>query len=176
MKVLGIDPGLTRCGVSVLELEPGRKVKPVEVQVLRTDKSIDLPHRLLDLSNKLEIFFQKYSFTAVSIERVFYQNNVSTAMDTAQASGAAALLAARKDIPVFYYTPTAVKQTITGNGRADKQQVTFMVRKILGLNAEVKIPDAADACALAICHAWQHPTRNLINEAMRKNNLSRLGK
>lgn len=157
MKILGIDPGLTRCGIAVVESFPGRKLSPIAVEVLRTSKDLELPQRLLQLNEKLEKFLDSYQPDELSIERVFSQANVSTATGTAQAAGVAALLAAQREIPVMFYTPTAVKQAVTGNGRANKQQVIFMVGKLLKLTEEIRVADAADACALAICHAWQQP-------------------
>jgi crossover junction endodeoxyribonuclease RuvC len=155
MRVLGIDPGLTRCGLGVVDGERGRSVRPIAVGVIRTPAEDDLAVRLLKVSNAIEQWLEHYSPDVIAIERVFSQHNVSTAMGTAQAAGVVALAAAKRELPVYFHTPTEVKAAVTGSGTADKKQVTAMVTKILGLATPPKPADAADALALAICHVWR---------------------
>ncbi|MGN2637167.1 crossover junction endodeoxyribonuclease RuvC [Nocardia takedensis] len=157
MRVMGVDPGLTRCGLSIVEGGIGRKVTAVDVGVVRTPPEMELPRRLLLVADAAERWMDDHRPEAVAIERVFAQHNVRTAMGTAQAGGVIALAAARRDIPVAFHTPSEVKAAVTGNGTADKAQVTAMVTRILGLTTAPKPADAADALALAICHCWRAP-------------------
>lgn len=157
MRVLGVDPGLTRCGFGVVDSGRGRSVTPVAVDVVRTPPEMDLALRLLRISDAAEQWLDLHRPTVVAVERVFSQHNVSTAMATAQAGGVVALAAARRGIDVCFHTPSQVKSAVTGNGAADKKQVTAMVTKILGLSVAPKPADAADALALAICHCWRAP-------------------
>ena len=138
MRVLGIDPGLTRCGLGVIDGRPGR-ASMVAVGVVRTPASADPGQRL---------------------ERVFADVNVASVMTTAHATAVALLTAAKRGLPVHFHTPTEVKAAVTGSGRADKNQVTLMVTRILSLDAPPKPADAADALALAICHAWRGVATN----------------
>ncbi|KQM83317.1 Holliday junction resolvase [Agromyces sp. Leaf222] len=155
VRVLGIDPGLTRCGVGVVDVEPNRTARLVDVVVLRTPADLDTPNRLVRIAEGLEAILDEHRPQAVALERVFARSDVSTIMGTAQISGVAMLLAARRRLPVALHTPSEVKAAITGYGRADKAQVGAMVARILGLDAVPKPADAADALALAICHAWR---------------------
>ncbi|UJW28901.1 crossover junction endodeoxyribonuclease RuvC [Saccharothrix sp. AJ9571] len=159
MRVLGVDPGLTRCGLGVVDGGAGRTVSCVAVDVVRTPPEADLASRLLAVADAVETWFDTYRPEAVAIERVFSQHNVRTAMGTAQAGGVVALGAARRGLPVHFHTPSEVKAAVTGSGRADKAQVTGMVTKLLGLAQAPKPADAADALALAICHLWREPMR-----------------
>jgi len=155
--VMGVDPGLTRCGLSVIEGGRGRQVTALDVDVVRTPTGEPLPKRLLMISDAVEYWMDTHRPDVIAIERVFSQQNVSTVMGTAQAGGVIALAAARRDIDVHFHTPSEVKAAVTGNGRADKAQVTAMVTKILELQAKPTPADAADALALAICHCWRAP-------------------
>ncbi|WP_319943368.1 crossover junction endodeoxyribonuclease RuvC [Nocardia aurantia] len=157
MRVMGVDPGLTRCGVSIVDGALGRQVTAVAVDVIRTPPEMALPQRLLLVADAAEEWMDRHRPEAVAIERVFSQHNVRTAMATAQAGGVIALAAARREIPVAFHTPSQVKAAVTGNGSADKAQVTAMVTRILGLATAPKPADAADALALAICHCWRAP-------------------
>lgn len=157
LRVMGIDPGLTRCGLSVVQAGHGRAVIPVSVGVVRTPHETELPQRLLRLSLAVEEWIEDYRPDVVAIERVFERGNVSTVMNTAHAVGVLMLSAARRQIPVHQYTPSEVKKALTGNGRADKKQMTSMVTRILGLSEPPKPADAADALALAVCHCWRAP-------------------
>jgi crossover junction endodeoxyribonuclease RuvC len=154
---MGVDPGLTRCGLSVVENGAGRQIIALDVDVVRTQAGEPLPQRLLTLSDAVEHWLDTHHPDVVAIERVFSQQNVSTVMGTAQAGGVVALAAARREIDVYFHTPSEVKAAVTGNGRADKAQVTAMVTRILELQAKPTPADAADALALAICHCWRAP-------------------
>ena len=154
---MGIDPGLTRCGLSVLQTGKGRQVIPVAVGVVRTPSDAELAERLLRLSNAVNEWLDDYKPDVVAMERIFERSNVSTVMHTAHAVGVMVLAAAQRDIPVYMYTPSEVKKAISGNGRADKKQMTAMITRILGLSAPPKPADAADALAIAVCHCWRAP-------------------
>jgi crossover junction endodeoxyribonuclease RuvC len=158
VRVLGIDPGLTRCGVGVVDVTPNRVATLVAVTVIRTPPHMELDQRLLGVALGLDELILQHKPDSIAIERVFAQHNVSTVMGTAQVSGIALLAAARNRIPVSLHTPTEVKAAITGYGQAEKKQVGTMVAKILGLPEIPKPADAADALALAICHAWRSPS------------------
>lgn len=157
MRVMGVDPGLTRCGLSVIESGRGRQVIALDVDVVRTPADEQLQKRLLTISDTVDYWMDTHKPDVVAIERVFSQQNVSTAMGTAQAGGVIALAAARRNIDVHFHTPSEVKAAVTGNGRADKAQVTAMVTRILALQQKPTPADAADALALAICHCWRAP-------------------
>jgi crossover junction endodeoxyribonuclease RuvC len=154
---MGVDPGLTRCGLSVVESRRGRQVFALDVDVVRTPADASLAQRLLAVSDAVEHWLDTHQPEVVAIERVFSQHNVSTVMGTAQAGGVVALAAAKRGIDVHFHTPSEVKAAVTGNGTADKAQVTTMVTRILGLQAKPTPADAADALALAICHCWRAP-------------------
>ena len=154
---MGIDPGLTRCGLSVVQAGQGRAVLPVAVGVVRTPPSADLTERLLRLSNAVNEWMDDYTPDVVAIERIFERGNVSTVMHTAHAVGVLVLAAAQRNISVHMYTPSEVKKAVSGNGRADKKQMTAMITRILGLTEAPKPADAADALALAVCHCWRAP-------------------
>ncbi|QHC62530.1 crossover junction endodeoxyribonuclease RuvC [Rathayibacter festucae] len=157
MRVLGIDPGLTRCGVGIVDVGRDRRATLVHVSVLRTPTDAPLERRLLALGDGIEALLDEHRPEAVAIERVFAQNNVSTVMGIAQISGVALVAAARRDLVVGMHTPSEVKAAVTGYGAADKRQVTTMIQRILRLDAPPKPADAADALALAVCHAWRGP-------------------
>lgn len=159
MRVMGVDPGLTRCGVGVVDGVPGRPCTLVAYHVIRSDPAEDLAQRLLFLDRSLADLIAEHQPASVAVERVFSQHNVSTVMGTAQASAVALLAAARAGLPVRTYTPSEVKAAVTGSGQADKAQVTGMVTRLLRLSAPPRPADAADALALAICHIWRGGTR-----------------
>lgn len=165
MRVLGVDPGLTRCGIGVVDGGRGRQVSCVAVTVVRTPADATLSSRLMSVADAVDEWLEAYRPEAVAIERVFSQHNVRTAMGTAQAGGVVALSAARRGLPVVFHTPSEVKAAVTGSGRADKAQVTAMVTKLLGLPGKPHPADAADALALAICHLWREPMRARLAEA-----------
>ena len=156
MRVLGIDPGLTRCGYGVVEGVPGRAAL-VAVGVARTGSDLPLGERLVALEVAVEGWLDDHRPDAVAVERVFAQANVRTVMGTAQAGAVAVVCAARRGLPVALHTPSEVKAAVTGSGRADKEQVGLMVARLLRLAAPPKPADAADALALALCHLWRGP-------------------
>lgn len=166
LRVLGVDPGLTRLGVGVVEGSVGRPLTLVEVDVLRTPADLDPARRLHLLAVGLEERMLRLRPDVVAVERVFSQNNVRTVMGTAQASGVAMMLAARHGIPVHLHTPSEVKAAVTGSGRADKEQVTQMVTRVLRLKEAPRPADAADALALAICHVWRGGAQNRLQQAI----------
>lgn len=165
MRVLGVDPGLTRCGIGVVDGGRGRSVRCVAVDVVRTPADAELADRLLTIADAVEEWMRLHQPDVVAIERVFSQHNVRTVMGTAQVSGVVALGAARRDLPVAFHTPSEVKAAISGSGRADKRQVTMMITKLLGLSAAPKPADAADALALAVCHLWRAPMAGRLAQA-----------
>ncbi len=155
MRILGIDPGLTRCGVGVVEIGAGRRARFVHAGVIRTPPTDPLESRLLAVSRGISALITEFQPTAVAVERVFAQHNLRTVMGTAQASGIALAVAAEHGLPVGLHTPSEVKAAITGYGSAAKLQVGTMVMRILALDEIPKPADAADALALAICHGWR---------------------
>ncbi len=155
MRILGIDPGLTRCGVGVVEIGAGRRVRFVHAGVIRTPPADPLEVRLLAVSRGISALIVEFAPAAVAVERVFAQHNLRTVMGTAQASGIALAVAAEHGLPVGLHTPSEVKAAITGYGSAAKAQVGNMVMRILALDEVPKPADAADALALAICHGWR---------------------
>jgi crossover junction endodeoxyribonuclease RuvC len=158
IRVLGVDPGLTRCGLGVVEGSPGRPPALIRVGVIRTPSDDDLAHRLLAIETEIEAWLDACRPDAVAVERVFSQQNVRTVMGTAQAGAVAIVCAARRGLPVGLHTPSEVKAAVTGSGRADKAQVTLMVARLLRMADPPKPADAADALALAICHLWRAGT------------------
>ena len=166
MRVLGVDPGLTRCGLGVVDGLPGRQPRLIAVDVVRTPAELDTARRLVLLEEALDAWIAEHRPTAVAIERVFAQHNVQTVMGTAQAAGVAMLVAGRRGVPVSLHTPSEVKAAITGSGRAGKDQVGAMVTRILRLEEAPRPADAADALALAICHVWRGGTTARLDAAM----------
>ena len=155
MRVLGVDPGLTRCGIGVVEGGPGVSLRLIATVVVSTPAGADIGSRLLAIEEQLEECLRLHKPDAVAVERVFSQHNVRTVMGTAQAGAIAIVCAARRGIPVALHTPSEVKAAVTGNGRADKAQVTHMVTRLLRMTDPPRPADAADALALAICHLWR---------------------
>ncbi|MFC5338257.1 crossover junction endodeoxyribonuclease RuvC [Leucobacter denitrificans] len=155
MRIIGIDPGLTRLGVGIVSSEGGRKLTFEHVEVMRSPASEDTPARLHLLGGALERLFDGERPDAIVLERVFAQQNLPSVMGVAQISGVVMFLAEQRGIPVTLYTPNEVKSQVTGYGAADKAQVTAMVTRLLGLAAPPQPADAADALALAITHAWR---------------------
>lgn len=155
--MLGVDPGLTRCGLGVVDGGGGRRVELVAVDVVRTPADVGLDVRLLGISRAVDLWLDEHDPDVVAVERVFSQHNVRTVMGTAQAAGVAVLAAARRGIPVTLHTPSEVKAAVTGSGRAGKEQVAAMVTRILALTEAPRPADATDALALAVCHLWRAP-------------------
>jgi crossover junction endodeoxyribonuclease RuvC len=162
-----VDPGLTRCGVGVVEGTAGRPLAMVAVGVVRTPPEADTPLRLVEVERGIDAWLDAHDPEAVAVERVFSQHNVRTVMGTAQASAVAMLCAARRGLPVALHTPSEVKAAVTGSGRADKAQVAAMVTRLLRLPAPPRPADAADALALAICHIWRAPAVHRLQQARR---------
>ena len=166
MRVLGVDPGLTRCGVGIVEGAIGSPISLVGVGVILTPAEAALDQRLLDLDQQLSEWINVWKPDVIAVERVFSQHNVRTVMGTGQAAGIALLLAAKAGIPVMMHTPSEVKASVTGSGRANKAQVALMVQKILNLETIPKPVDATDALALAICHIWRGGGNTKIEQAL----------
>jgi len=164
--VLGVDPGLTRCGVGVIDGVPGRPCTLVAYYVVHSDPDDDLAARLLHLDRSLVDLIAEHRPDSVAVERVFSQHNVRTVMGTAQAGAIAILCAARRGLPVALHTPSEVKAAVTGNGRADKAQVTHMVTRLLRMSDPPRPADAADALALAICHLWRGGAQARMNAGL----------
>lgn len=155
MRVLGIDPGLTRCGFGVVDGDRSRRCTLVDVGVFRTPVGSETAVRLVQLERAIEAKLLEHRPDVVAVEQVFAQHNSPTVMGTAQAAGIAMLVGARHGLPVVLHTPSEVKAAVTGSGRADKHQVGTMITRILGLATMPKPADAADAVALAVCHVWR---------------------
>jgi len=165
VRVLGVDPGLTRCGLGVVDGTGGRQVRCVTYGVVRTPADVDVSRRLLRVADAVREVIAEHRPDVVAVERVFSQTNVRTVMGTAQASGVVALVAAQAGLRVVFHTPSEMKAAVTGSGRADKQQVTAMVTRLLGLVDKPRPADAADALGLAICHCWRGPMLDRMAEA-----------
>jgi crossover junction endodeoxyribonuclease RuvC len=155
VRVLGVDPGMTRCGIGVVDGAPGRALTAVHVEVVRTDAAAEIGARLLAQADAVAAAIARFRPDVVAVERVFSQHNVRTVMGTAQVAGLAIVAAERAGVPVAMHTPSEVKAAVTGSGRADKAQVGAMVTRLLRLDATPRPADAADALALAICHVWR---------------------
>ena len=160
--VLGVDPGLTRCGYAAIEVGQSRVPTLLKMGVVSTDVSADLPDRLATLQTDFEVLMDEAQPDAVAVEQVFFQNNVRTAMGVGQASGLVLAMAARRGIHVVQYTPSQVKSAVTGSGTANKLQVQQMVQRQLKLRSLPQPPDAADAAALALCHLAVSPLRQSV--------------
>ncbi len=168
MRVLGIDPGLTRCGIGVVEGAIGSPLQMVSVGVILTSSQDPVEVRLLQLEREIQLWITEFKPDVIAIERVFSQHNLRTVMGTAQAAGIALLLAARNQVKVVMHTPSEVKAAVTGSGRANKAQVGKMVLNILKLDEAPKPADSADALALAICHIWRGAGNSKIASALLK--------
>jgi crossover junction endodeoxyribonuclease RuvC len=155
VRVLGVDPGLTRCGLGAVDGQPGGSLRLVDVGIVRTQVNASLGERLVQLERELEEWFDRLRPDALAVERVFSQHNLSTVMGTAQASGVAVLCAARRQLPVVLHTPSEVKAAVSGSGKADKDQVAHMVTRLLRLPDRPRPVDATDALALAMCAVWR---------------------
>ncbi len=165
MRVLGIDPGLTRCGMGVVSGSVGRPLDLVDVNVIRTSSDLPVAQRLVSIEKGIDAWIEEYRPDAVAVERVFARSDVSTVMGTAQASGIALVCAARRGLPVALHTPSEVKAAVSGSGRATKDQVGLMVTRILRLDSPPKPADAADALALAITHIWRGGAQARLEQA-----------
>ncbi|HYO86617.1 MAG TPA: crossover junction endodeoxyribonuclease RuvC [Dermatophilaceae bacterium] len=165
MRVLGVDPGLTRCGLGVIEGELGRPPRMVAVAVIRTPSGRPVHERLYILQVAMDELLMQHRPDSIAVERVFARHDVSTIMGTAQASAIPMIAAARLGLPLALHTPSEVKAAVTGNGRADKAQVGAMITRILRLTERPTPADATDALALAVCHLWRGGAQQRIEEA-----------
>lgn len=165
MFVMGIDPGLSRCGYACLEGRGAAAIRTVALGVLTTAPSVPLPERLAELRRELAALLDEHHPDVVAVEHVFFQVNVRTAMSVGQASGLAMAEAAERGIQVVQYTPNQVKESVTGWGGAGKEQVQKMVQLRLKLASLPRPADAADAAALALCHLAVAPMRDRIEAA-----------
>lgn len=163
MRILAVDPGLTRCGIAVVDAEASRRVRLLHVDVAKTATELTLGERLLQIDDQVRDVANRFEIGSVAIERVFSQHNVQTVIGTAQAAGVVALLAARLGLPAGFHTPSEVKAAVTGSGSADKKQVAAMVAHIVGV-AVTGPADATDAVALGICHAWRLPRSRSVDQ------------
>lgn len=152
MIILGIDPGIAIVGYGVVEYK-GNKFRTIDYGAITTKAHTKLDFRLVSVYDELCEIIHKYKPDAISIEELFFNTNVKTAITVAHARGVIVLAAAKSGIPTFEYTPLQIKQALTGYGRADKPQMQNMVKIMLNLNAVPKPDDVADALAVAICHA-----------------------
>ena len=162
--VLGIDPGLSRCGYAVVDPRP-RPARAVAIGVLRTAPADPLPIRLVELHGEVKALLDEFSPSVVAIERIFFQHNVRTAVSVGQVSGLVIAEAAGRGCEVVEYSPNEVKLAVTGDGSADKAAVAIMVTTLLGLRAAPATPDAADAAALALCHLAHAPLASAVGGA-----------
>jgi crossover junction endodeoxyribonuclease RuvC len=155
VRVLGVDPGLTRCGLGVVDGAPGRALRLVHVEVVRTAADAPVGERLVTQADAIAAAIAAYTPDVVAVERVFSQHNVRTVMGTAQVAGLAIVAATRAGLPVGLHTPSEVKAAVTGSGAAGKAQIGTMVTRLLRLADTPRPADAADALALAICQVWR---------------------
>ena len=168
MRVLGIDPGMTRCGVGVVDGAPGRPLSLVHVEVVTTPADADIGLRLVAQADAITAAIDRHRPDVVAVERVFSQHNVRTVMGTAQVAGLAIVAATRAGVPVALHTPSEVKAAVTGSGTADKAQIGVMVTRLLRLAETPRPADAADALALAICQVWRGSAKNRLADALAK--------
>jgi len=152
MKIIGIDPGTGRLGFGVIDFTPGKTPKLIDAGIITTPANTPLDQRLLDIFDSLTEIISETKPDAMSIEKLFFAQNITTAISVSHARGVAMLAGAKADLPIFEYTPLQIKQTLTGYGRADKKQMAEMVRIHLGLKTIPKPDDCADALATAITH------------------------
>ena len=150
--ILGIDPGYGTIGYGVIE-KNGSKIIPVDYGVIQTPKDEGIAERLAMIYDSLNVLIKKFNPDEIAVEELFFNTNITTGIKVAQARGVILLSAVHACGRLYEYTPLTVKQALTGNGRAEKKQVQYMVKMMLGLKSEPKPDDAADALAIAICHA-----------------------
>ncbi|WP_256329364.1 crossover junction endodeoxyribonuclease RuvC [Actinomyces ruminicola] len=153
--MLGIDPGMTRCGLGCVDVDPRRRARLVEVAVVRTPAAASPELRLLTLAEALDDWIARLAPTSLSVERVFAHDNLRSVISVAQVIGVVMVAGARAGLEVAQHTPSEAKAAVTGSGTATKAQVQAMVQRILGLDAPPRPADAADALAQAICHGWR---------------------
>jgi crossover junction endodeoxyribonuclease RuvC len=179
VRVLGVDPGLTRCGLGVVDggsASNTGSLSCLAVDVVASPPDMALGERLVAVADTVERWIAEHAPDVVAVERVFSQHNVRTAMGTAQVGGVVALVAARCELPIAFHTPSEVKAAVTGSGRAGKQQVTAMVSRLLALPTPPRPADAADALALAVCHLWRAPMAARLAQAQARDRSARLAR
>ena len=157
MLVLGIDPGLSRCGFALVESRKRGNGEIVSLGLLKTDKDVAIPSRLAQIKQDIQELLADYKPDCVAVERVFFQKNMNTATGVIQASGVIQAEAQSSGCLVDEYTPTDIKLSVAGDGAADKEQVQEMVKTLLSLAEVPKPADVADACAVALCHLAHNP-------------------
>ncbi len=151
MIIIGIDPGLATVGFGIIRKEKN-SIIPMSYGCIRTSAKKQNSERLLEIYNELNILFEKYSPSEVAVEKLFFTNNITSAMGVSEARGIIFLAAQQKNIPVTEYTPNQIKQAITGSGRADKKQMQEMIKRLLNLDEVPRPDDAADGLSIALCH------------------------
>lgn len=161
MIIIGIDPGYAIVGIGVVEYK-GNKFRTIEYNAITTPAGMPTVERLKKIYQEMTMYIDKYAPDSIAIEELFFNSNQKTAINVAQARGVLLVAAANRNIPIFEYTPLQVKQSVTGYGRADKQQIQQMVKMMLGLNVIPKPDDAADALAIAICHAHSNKMNDIL--------------
>ncbi len=158
MRILGIDPGYAIVGFGIIDTHRNNAV--VDYGVIETPKEDSLPIRLQRIEESLRVLFERYKPDEVAVEELFFFHNQTTAIPVAEARGVIVLTSQKYCGRTFEYTPIQIKQALTGNGRADKKQMQFMVKSVLGLSSIPKPDDAADALAVALCHSQINPMLN----------------
>ncbi len=151
MIVIGIDPGLAIVGFGVISTKNGI-ITPISYGCIRTSIDNKTPQRLAQIYSEVNSLLDKYNPEVIAVERLFFNTNVTNAMSVSEARGVIFLAAAQKNIPIFEYTPSQVKQAITGSGRADKKQMQEMIKRLLNLDEIPQPDDAADGLSIALCH------------------------
>ena len=159
MRILGIDPGFAITGYSIIDYI-GNKFHLETSGAILTEAHTSFPLRLEKINKDLDNIIKTYQPEAMAIEELFFNNNAKTAINVAQARGVILITARQNDLNIYEYTPLQIKQALTGQGRAEKAQVQYMVKAILGLDSIPKPDDAADALAVAICHSQTSPMLN----------------
>lgn len=158
MRILGIDPGYAIVGFGVLDSQRGR-TSLLCCGAINTPAGVPMPNRLMQIQEDLETLIRDYAPDVMAIEELFFNTNVTTGIGVAQARGVILATAARLGVEIFEYTPSQVKQAVVGYGKAEKRQVMDMTRRLLNLSAIPKPDDAADAVAIALCHARSRTSR-----------------
>lgn len=162
MLILGIDPGYAIVGFGLVESQ-GQRQKLVACGAINTPAEVRLSARLWQIANDLEELIGQFKPDALAIEELFFNNNVTTGIGVAQARGVIIMTAEKMGLPIYEYNPSQVKQAVVGYGKAEKRQVMDMTKRLLGLSAVPKPDDAADAVAIALCHA--RSSTSLLNKA-----------
>ena len=153
MVVLGIDPGLATVGYGVVSLDSTNKIKLIDYGIIETKPDVPFPRRLEQIYNGIDTLIERFSPDAVAFEELFFNTNITTGISVAHGRGVILLACRKYGVKIYEYTPLQVKQAVVGYGRAEKAQVMDMVKRLCSLSAPPKPDDAADAVALALCHA-----------------------